>query len=136
MKTIAALLLLTATAATAQQTSPAPQQADGHRRVLAQNRYYAKPGQAAAVLATRLEASAIRKTLGLPAGAVFLAQGDPGEGPTVVWECEFPTVEAREADRARAEAAPAFAAVQRRMRDLTVKVERLSWEAISPSGTP
>ena len=128
MKTTLALTLLVASLAAPLQAAPAPQQADQHRRILAQNRYHAKRGQEAAVLAVRLEGSSIRKKLGLPAGAIFVRQGEAGDGATVIWECEYPTIEARRDDVAQTKASPEFAAVQRKMQALTEKVERLNWE--------
>ena len=67
--------------------------------------YYAKPGRAAEVLATRRRASEVRVALGLPHGRI-LAKADPaGDGPDVTWECAFPdaTAQARGPRRSRPE---------------------------------
>ena len=87
--------------------------------------YYAKPDRAAEVLATRRQASEIRRTLGLPAGRI-LAKAEPaGEGPDVSWECAFLDAAAHARDlEARAQSAE-FAAVRARMTALIHRFERL-----------
>ena len=102
--------------------------ADAAHRILVQNKYYPKPGLEAEVLATRLEASDVRKRLGLPVGIVLLRKNDADGAPVVIWECEYPSIEARRADAAAAEAAPAFKAVQAKMGGLTTKFERVAWD--------
>ncbi len=128
MKTIVTLALFILTASATPQALPSAPQSAASPRILVQNRYYPKSGQLASVLATRLEASAVRKKLGLSMGTVLLRQGDAGEGPAVIWECEYATIEDRRADAARAEAAPEFAVVQRKMRNLILRFERANWE--------
>jgi len=74
------------------------------------------------VLATRREACAVRARIGLPAGDVFLAEGDPG--PMVFWSCAFANEDERAADlQARADSAE-FEAVRVRMRALIDRFER------------
>ncbi|WP_369060148.1 hypothetical protein ABOZ73_01525 [Caulobacter sp. 73W] len=114
-------LLLAAAPASAQAVAPAA------GRVLVQNKYYPKPGQEAAVLATRLEASAVRQKLGLQTGLVLVRKGEAGGAPYVIWECEYPSIEARRADAAAAEGTAEFAAVQRKMRGLIDRFERVAW---------
>jgi dienelactone hydrolase len=87
--------------------------------------YYAKPGLAAEVLATRRHASEVRIAMGLPYGRI-LAKADPdGDGPDVTWECAFAdaTAHARDLD-ARAQS-PAFGAARARMTALIARFERL-----------
>jgi dienelactone hydrolase len=87
--------------------------------------YYAKPGRAAEVLATRRRASEVRVALGLPGGRI-LAKADPrSEGPDVTWECAFPDATAHARDlEARGESSE-FAAVRARMTTLIDRFERL-----------
>ena len=87
--------------------------------------YYAKPGRAAEVLATRRRASEVRMALGLLHGRI-LAKAEPGgAGPDVTWECVFadPTAHAR--DLEARERSPEFAAVRARMSALIDRFERL-----------
>ncbi|MET0336573.1 MAG: hypothetical protein ABW063_02315, partial [Caulobacter sp.] len=91
------LTLLAASPASAQTTPSAA------GRILVQNKYYPKPGQEAAVLATRLEASAVRQKLGLQTGLVLVRKSEADGAPYVIWECEYPSIEARRADAAAAE---------------------------------
>lgn len=127
------LLLLLAVAAPllfpAQASEPGSEPA---QRVLVQNKYYPKPGQEDAVLATRLEASAVRKKLGLEVGVVLLRKSEADGSALVIWECEYPSIEARRADAAKAEGSPEFNAVQRKMRPLTEKFERHTWQIVKP----
>jgi hypothetical protein len=98
--------------------------------IVVQNIYYARPGKEADVLATRLEASRIRASLGLAVGRV-LVKVDPGaEGQaTVIWECEYPSLAEREKDAAAVEKSAEFTAIQARMRALIDNFERHVWRA-------
>ena len=84
--------------------------------------YFAKPGMAGEVLATRRRASAVRSGIGLPAGNIFVSAG--GDGPDVRWECVFPTAEAHAADLAARGASTDFEAVRAHMRSLLARFER------------
>jgi hypothetical protein len=86
--------------------------------------YWARPGQAGAVLDTRRRASEIRARLGLPRGAIVVKTDPRGDGPDVSWECDFETAEAHAADLAAREASPEFAAVRAEMQALIVRFER------------
>lgn len=78
--------------------------------------YFAKPGQAASVLDIRRRACAIRRTLGLAAGRIFVrADGSSGRVADVSWECTFPTKDAHTADLAARAASPAFEAIRKEM---------------------
>ena len=87
--------------------------------------YYAKPGRAAEVLATRRRASEVRVALGLRHGRIH-AKADPdGAGPDVTWECAFPDAAAQAADLAARGRSPEFEAVRARMTALIDRFERL-----------
>ena len=87
--------------------------------------YYAKPGRAAEVLATRRRASEIRVGLGLQHGRI-LAKADPrSAGPDVTWECAFPDAAAQAVDLAARGRSPEFEAVRARMTALIDRFERL-----------
>ena len=87
--------------------------------------YYAKPGRAAEVLATRRRASEIRVALGLQHGRI-LAKADPrSPGPDVTWECAFPDSVAQTADLAARGRSAEFEAVRARMTALIDRFERL-----------
>jgi hypothetical protein len=57
--------------------------------IVVQNHYYPKPGLEQEVLRTRLEASAVRRELGLEVDRVLLRTGDVDRQPYVVWECDY-----------------------------------------------
>lgn len=96
--------------------------------IVVQNHYYPKSGLEQQVLETRLRASAVRRELGLEVGRV-LVRTNPVDGQSyVVWECDYPSLEAREKDAAAAEGAAAFKAVQAKMGGLTARFERIVWK--------
>lgn len=72
---------------TAQFTVP-----DLPRRIVFQNRYYAKPGKAEEVYQWRLHASDVRVELGLARGQVFRGRG--GDEPDAIWQLELSPAEA------------------------------------------
>lgn len=94
--------------------------------------YYARPGQAEAVLAQRRRASALRVRLGLPPGRIFRKL--EGAGPDVRWECAFETLAAYEADMAGRAASSEFAATRETMHRLLEKFERNLQEALPDEG--
>ena len=98
---------------------------------MVQNHYYPKPGLEQEVLRTRLEASAVRRKLGLETGRVLLRTNETDGQPYVVWECDYASVQAREKDAAAAEGAAAFNAVQERMGKLVARFERTVWSVQS-----
>jgi dienelactone hydrolase len=91
--------------------------------VVERTHYYAKPGRAAEVLATRRRACRIRAALGLPPGTIFAKSGE-GEGPDVQWECSFQSLEEHGRDADIRDASAAFAAVRHEMRVLIDRFER------------
>jgi hypothetical protein len=62
----------------------------GAVRIVERTQYYAKPGLAAEVLEVRRKASAVRVSIGLPAGEIFVKHaGGDGSEPDVAWQCTF-----------------------------------------------
>ena len=71
--------------------------------IVERTHYYAKPGLAAEVLDVRRKASAVRLSIGLPAGEIFVKHpGGDGSEPDVVWQCTFTDIAARDGDLGRA----------------------------------
>ena len=110
--------------------------------LLERTHYYAKPGRAADVLATRRAASDVRVALGLPPGRI-LAKADPaGDGPDVTWECPFPDATAQARDLHARGRSPEFEAVRQRMTALIDRFERLvlvedeGAAGLTPGATP
>jgi hypothetical protein len=119
------LLAMALVAIVAASSGISAARADG--AIVVQNHYYPKPGLAQEVLRTRLEASAVRKQLGLEVGRVLLRTSDSDAQPYVIWECDYPSLEARQKDAALAESAPAFKAVQKKMGELIARFDRSVW---------
>jgi hypothetical protein len=98
--------------------------------IVVHNYYYAQPGREEEVFRWRLHASDVREKLGFPRGRVLrLSRGTEGmrstsEVPDVIWECEYPDIEARERDVKAVEATPEFQAVQKHMRTLYRRFKR------------
>ena len=87
--------------------------------------YYAKPGLAAEVLDVRRKASAVRFSIGLPAGEIFVKHpGGDGSEPDVAWQCTFADIPARDADLAARAASAEFESVRVQMRKLYARFER------------
>jgi hypothetical protein len=57
------------------------------RRIVFQNRYYAKPGKEDEVYQWRVHACDVLEQLGLPRGQVF--RGSGGDQPDVIWQLEL-----------------------------------------------
>jgi hypothetical protein len=93
--------------------------------IVERTHYFAKPGLADEVLEVRRKASAVRVSIGLPAGEIFVKHpGGDGSEPDVAWQCTFPDMAAREADLAARAASPAFESVRVQMRKLFTRFER------------
>lgn len=88
--------------------------------------YFAKDGQAEAVLEQRLKATAIRRSLGLDPGRILIRR--EGNGPDVRWECSFASREAYEADMAARGSSQAFADARKAMHTLIERFERHIYE--------
>jgi hypothetical protein len=94
-------------------------------RIVERTHYYAKPGLAAEVLDARRKASAVRLSIGLPAGEIFVKhRGGDGSEPDVAWQCTFADVAARDADLAARAASAEFEGVRMQMRKLYARFER------------
>jgi hypothetical protein len=93
--------------------------------IVERTQYFAKPGLAADVLDLRRKASAVRLSIGLPAGEIFVKHpnGD-GSEPDVAWQCTFGDAAAREADLTARAASAAFESVRVQMRKLLERFER------------
>jgi carboxymethylenebutenolidase len=90
--------------------------------IVERTHYYAKPGLAEQVLATRRRASLVRIGLGLPAGKIRMKSG--GDGPDVTWECGFAGDTEHEADLAARSRSAEFEAVRTDMRAVIARFER------------
>jgi hypothetical protein len=93
--------------------------------IVERTQYFAKPGLAADVLDLRRKACAVRLSIGLPAGEIFVKHpsGD-GSEPDVAWQCTFGDAAARETDLAARAASAAFESVRVQMRKLLTRFER------------
>jgi hypothetical protein len=85
--------------------------------ILVHQRYFAKPGLREQVIETRIEASRRLADLGVPVGQIWVpvrgrAGIDDAGLPDLIWECTYPTLEEREAIRARQESDPRFHAIR------------------------
>ena len=93
--------------------------------IVERTQYFAKPGLAAEVLDVRRKASAVRLSIGLPAGEIFVKHpGGDGSEPDVAWQCTFADVAARDADLAARAASAEFESVRVQMRKLYARFER------------
>jgi hypothetical protein len=93
--------------------------------IVERTHYYAKPGLAAEVLELRRRASAVRLSIGLPAGEILVKHpGGDGSEPDVAWQCAFADAAARDADLAARAASAEFESVRVQMRKLYARFER------------
>lgn len=92
--------------------------------IVSHNYYYARPGNAAAVLRQRLSASEVRVRIGLPRGHVLRRIAGAEDLPDVIWELEFGDLAAHHADMAVRAASPEFEAIRQGMRRLYRRFER------------
>ena len=95
--------------------------------IVVHNQYFPKPGKEEAVYQWRLHASEVRVKLGLPKGRVLKKVTGNG-GPSVIWECEYPSLESRENDVAVLDRSEEFKKVQEHMSTLIDKFERFVFE--------
>jgi hypothetical protein len=105
-------------------------QAQTHsQRLVVQNFYYALPGKVQEVYELRLRASEVRAALGLPRGRVLRRTSDQTEKslPDVEWECEYPSVAAREKDVAALEHSEEFARIEKKMDTLLREFHRATF---------
>jgi hypothetical protein len=132
------LLRLAAGTATLPVTSPLAVLAQvtitptGAVRIVERTQYYAKPGFAAEVLDQRRKASAVRVSIGLPAGEIFVKHpGGDGSEPDVAWQSTFADAAARDADLAARAASVEFESVRVGMRKLIARFERQVFAIVS-----
>lgn len=102
-------------------------QPDLSKPILIQNHYYPKQGKEKEVYEWRLHASEVREKLGLPKGRV-LKRISGEHQPFIIWECEYPSLEAREKDIKELDKSKEFKQVQEHMASLLEKFERSVWE--------
>ena len=106
--------------------------ATGAIKIVERTHYYAKPGLAAEVLNQRRKASAVRISIGLPAGEILVKQpGGDGSEPDVAWQCTFADTAARDADLAARAASAEFESVRVQMRKLYARFERQVFAVVS-----
>ena len=93
--------------------------------IVERTHYFAKPGLAAEVLDLRSKACAVRLSIGLPVGEIFIKhpRGD-GSEPDVAWQCTFADAAAREADLAARAASTEFQNVVAQMLKQIVRFDR------------
>ena len=96
----------------------------GEGAIVVQNYYWAKEGKIEEVYQHRLHASEVRKGLGLAVGRVLKRKTTDGDLPNVIWECEYPSEEARQEDVRKLTESGAFEAVQEKMGTLIKKFDR------------
>ena len=105
-------------------------------RLIERTQYFAHPGQAGAVLATRQRACRVRLALGLPAGEILVRHpGGDGNEPDVTWQCAFADPAAHQRDLAARAQSPDFETVRADMRTLIARFERHVF-ATAPLGLP
>jgi hypothetical protein len=93
--------------------------------IVERTHYFAGPGLAAEVLDLRRKACAVRLSIGLPAGEIFVKHpGGDGSEPDVAWQGIFADAAAREADLSARTASAAFESVRVEMRRLLARFER------------
>jgi len=92
--------------------------------IVVQNFYYPKPGKENEVLETRQRASKVRGQLGLPVGRILLRTSVSTTQPYIIWECEYPSLQAREEDVAKLDGSEDFTKVQEHMGTLLEKFDR------------
>jgi hypothetical protein len=87
--------------------------------ILVHQRYFAKPGLREQVVQTRIDATRRLMALEVPSGELWvpvrgMAGGHDDGLPDIIWMCEYPGAEAREAFRVKQESDPVFAAIRAR----------------------
>jgi dienelactone hydrolase len=93
--------------------------------IIERTHYFALPGKAGEVLATRRLASRVRLAIGLPAGEILIrGEGGDGSEADVTWSCRFADAAAQARDLAARDASAEFAAVRATMRTLYARFER------------
>lgn len=99
--------------------------------IVVRNAYWAREGMVEEVYRHRVHASDVRAGLGLYRGRVLRRVGDVEGEPDVVWECEYPSPAAREADLRALSESGAFEPVLEKMGTLIEKFQRTVWRVES-----
>lgn len=92
--------------------------------IISYNFYYARPGNAAAVLRQRLLASDVRARLGLRRGRTLAKTGGDDDFPEVIWRLDFADMAAQDADMKVRADSPEFESIRHGMRRLYRRFER------------
>ncbi len=133
LKTLYLCALLACSAAIASEESPPPVPAPA-RPIVVQNYYYALPGRAEEVYRWRVHASDVRAKIGLARGRVLRLIHEPARTsgrtnlPDVVWECEYVSLAARQADLEILAKSTEFEEVEKHMDTLIRHFERAIFE--------
>jgi hypothetical protein len=99
------------------------------KKIVVVNQYWAKNGKIQEVYQHRLYASEVRRELGLAVGRVlFNADTTDESSPHVVWECEYPSIEARKQDIQLLRESGKFDAVTEKMGTLIDNFQRTIYE--------
>lgn len=106
------------------------------RPIVVRNEYWAKEGLVDEVYRHRLHASDVRAELGLYRGRVLRRVGDSEHQPDVVWECEYPSLVARETDLRALGESGRFEPVMEKMGTLIKKFDRSVWRVSEAAGEP
>jgi len=102
--------------------------------IVSLNFYYARPGNAAAVLRQRIRASDVRASLGLLRGHVCAKVEGSDDWPETLWRLDFPDMAAQDADMAARAASPDFESIRLGMRQLYRRFERPLYESGTDTG--
>lgn len=100
--------------------------------IVSYNFYYARSGNAGAVLEQRLKASDVRATLGLPRGRTLSRVAGADDLPDVIWRLDFADRGLQDDDMDIRAASPEFEAIRLGMRQLYRRFERPLYK---PCGT-
>ena len=92
--------------------------------IISYNFYYARPGNAAAVLRQRILASDVRARLGLPRGRIISKVEGDDDFPDVIWRLEFADMATQNADMQARAASAEFETIRHGMRQLYRRFER------------
>ncbi|MBX3666414.1 MAG: hypothetical protein KF834_12075 [Burkholderiales bacterium] len=103
--------------------------------IVSLNFYYARPGNAAAVLHQRIRACDVRAALGLPRGRVCAKVEGGDDWPDTLWRLDFPDMAAQNADMAARAASPDFEAIRTGMRQLYRRFERPLYAGSADTGS-
>ena len=97
-------------------------------KIVVMNMYWAKEGKIEEVHQLRLYASEVRKKLGLEVGRVLFNKNTTSISPNVIWECEYPSIEARNRDVELLSKSTQFDEVKEKMNALVIRFERAVYE--------